>query len=515
MRFADLLRLSLAALWQQKTRAVLTTLGVVFGAFVLVISLSLGQGVQETIDREGHRNANLRKVEVWPVWRGKEEDVPAGELQVPGAMSEERRQRLRKALVERKLRYRPQGPHVPLNRERLRELAALEHVETVTPLVQRYGAWAILGEHSQQVATCSAVPDNPRFGQRVIAGHFFRTADDRSAVISELLAYQLGATADEDVAALVDRTLRIEYRTEQRSTGLAVYLAKGDGESPSRAEALVLEKIRRQLPLALDHLHLTPAEQDTLRKALSGTPPRTAQVQAEELTIAGVLRPPTEEERNLPWERFDSDAEVLLPLKTAEDLFFRQPNQAEYGVDHATVQVDRDENVREVARRITAMGLQAHAPIEYIDRERFIYLMIFTTMTCVAAVALLVAALGIANTMLMSVLERTREIGILKAVGAADAHVLLIFLVEGACIGLVGGGLGLLLAWVGSFPADTWIRSIVSRDLKVDLKESLFVFPPWLTVGVILFAALVTTLAAVYPARRAARVMPLTALRHE
>ena len=72
-----------------------------------------------------------------------------------------------------------------------------------------------------------------------------------------------------------------------------------------------------------------------------------------------------------------------------------------------------------------------------------------------------------------------------------------------------------LRGWAASFPADAWIRSLVSRDLKIELKESLFVFPPWLTAGVVGFAVLVTTLAAVYPARRAARVTPLTALRHE
>ena len=117
--------------------------------------------------------------------------------------------------------------------------------------------------------------------------------------------------------------------------------------------------------------------------------------------------------------------------------------------------------------------------------------------------------------MLMSVLERTREIGIFKAVGAGDGTVQLVFLIEGAFIGLIGGWLGLLLGWAASFPADAWVRSMVSRNLKIELKESLFVFPWWLTVGVVVFAVVVTTLAAVFPARRAARVNPVTALRNE
>ena len=76
MRFADLFGLSLGALRQQKARTVMTTLGVVFGAFVLVISLSLGQGVQATIVRESHRHTTLRGVDVFPQWEVDASAVP-------------------------------------------------------------------------------------------------------------------------------------------------------------------------------------------------------------------------------------------------------------------------------------------------------------------------------------------------------------------------------------------------------------------------------------------------------
>jgi putative ABC transport system permease protein len=82
-------------------------------------------------------------------------------------------------------------------------------------------------------------------------------------------------------------------------------------------------------------------------------------------------------------------------------------------------------------------------------------------------------------------------------------------------VGIFGGGLGLLSAWGASYPGDAWVRSIVSRDLKIDLKETIFVFPPWVILAVIAFAVIVTTLAAVYPARRAAKIDPIAALRHE
>ncbi len=136
-------------------------------------------------------------------------------------------------------------------------------------------------------------------------------------------------------------------------------------------------------------------------------------------------------------------------------------------------------------------------------------------MTLLALTALLVAALGITNTLVMSVLERTHEIGVMKAVGARDGHVLGLFLVEGALIGLLGGCLGLLFGWLASFPGEAFALSVVKRQGELHPDQALFAFPLWLVLGVPLFAMLVTTLAALYPARRAARVNPIEALRHE
>jgi putative ABC transport system permease protein len=75
MRFADILGLALSALWQQKARTLLTTVGVIFGSFVLAASLSIGQGVQETIDRESRRSTRLRKVDVRSQWESPK-DIP-------------------------------------------------------------------------------------------------------------------------------------------------------------------------------------------------------------------------------------------------------------------------------------------------------------------------------------------------------------------------------------------------------------------------------------------------------
>jgi ABC-type lipoprotein release transport system permease subunit len=103
----------------------------------------------------------------------------------------------------------------------------------------------------------------------------------------------------------------------------------------------------------------------------------------------------------------------------------------------------------------------------------------------------------------------------MKAVGASGSQIQAIFLIEGGLIGTVGGGLGLGLAWGASIPGDAWVRSMVERDMNVKLQNALFVFPPWLVATVVVFSLVVTTCAALYPARRAAMVDPVAALRHE
>ncbi len=265
-------------------------------------------------------------------------------------------------------------------------------------------------------------------------------------------------------------------------------------------------------------MDLSLEEKATLQRLLSRRPKSTPRQEpetaiSEEYTLLGVLRAPTTEEQMRDWRL--AEADVFLTQGAAEELFLRAPQARNLGFNSATVTAERLEDVKPLTEAIHRMGLEAFAMLERVERERFIYLLVFGGMTCIAVIALLVAALGITNTMLIGVLERTREIGILKAVGARDGTIVLMFLVEGALVGLVGGLLGLLLTRLASVPGDAWVRSMVNRQLTLKLEESLFAFPWWLTTGAPLFATVVTTLAAVLPARRASRVNPVEALRHE
>jgi putative ABC transport system permease protein len=514
VRWIDLLRLALAALGQQKTRTCLTTLGVVFGAFVLAASLSIDEGVQRTIERETSKGDVARKVTVFPKSRAAA-TRKADNMKVAGRMAPERRERIRKVLAERARQGGSGQELVKLTPDRLETLARIPHVARMVPIVGG-PVVATLGNRPEEASVSSGAGEDPEFRKRVVVGRPFDTDDERSILLSEMFAHRIGLIDDADLDQVIGKPLRVELRGQEDGPSLNVSLASGSKGANSRDVQAALRQLAWQIPGALDRLSLTDEEIAALRKATrKGSTKGDPVVVADDFRVVGIFRELTDDEKKDAWSQFPANTDLVLPRRTAVDFAFRHPADREEGIAQAVLFVDDIRNVKEVVDKVEALGLGSRSIIEFIERERLTYLLIFGGMTCVAGVALLVSSLGIANTMLMSVLERRREIGIMKAVGAANWQLQALFVIEGGVIGLTGGLLGLLLAWSISFPGDAWVRSMVHQDLKIHLNGSIFAFPRWIGVTVVLFTVGATIVAALYPARRAAKVDPVSALRYD
>ena len=171
---------------------------------------------------------------------------------------------------------------------------------------------------------------------------------------------------------------------------------------------------------------------------------------------------------------------------------------------------------------------QARALVERVRREKFnvesidailkvadrIFSVVSVMLALVGGIALFVACVGIVNTMIMAIYERTREIGALKAMGASKSDIRQMFMIEAGFIGLLGGVVGLFLSFLlgrGLNRAAIWYAQ--SRDLP--LPDQLFVITPMLSLQAVGFAFLIGMLAGLYPANRAAKLDPLAALRQE
>jgi putative ABC transport system permease protein len=178
-----------------------------------------------------------------------------------------------------------------------------------------------------------------------------------------------------------------------------------------------------------------------------------------------------------------------------------------------TVRVKRAQSTKDVEDRIKAMGFSAFSISDALDQAKRAFLLLDILLSLIGSIALAVSSLGIVNTMVMSILERTREIGIMKAIGGSDVDIRRIFLVEASAIGVLGGMTGVALGWavgrVINFGANWYIES------QGGATGNLFSLPLWLVSGAIAFSWLVSLAAGVYPATRAAKLDPIQALRHD
>lgn len=174
--------------------------------------------------------------------------------------------------------------------------------------------------------------------------------------------------------------------------------------------------------------------------------------------------------------------------------------------------VDRKQ-VANVRKTIESMGFPTNSIKDTVDQIDQAFLVVKSVLAGFGMIALFVAAIGIFNTMTISLLERTHEIGIMKAIGGRNRDVALVFTMEAAMIGFLGGAMGVFTGWVLGFAIESLINFIATS--VGGEANSYFTTPVNFVLGVIGFSFLVSTFAGIWPAKRAAKLNPLEALRYE
>ena len=434
MKLADVLALGLANLRQTRLRTMLTMLGVAIGVAALVGMVSLGVGLQESLNARLLKTGFFQTIGVFP----------QGESRATAQ------------------------PPRPLDDVALVAIRQIPGVRRVDPDIRIPLRIEVNGKSAGGLAVGLPLEasDEALF-REMPAGKFFSAEDAREIILNTEMARNLGFARPADLVG----------KTVTASVG-----GRGGRSGPGAGFPGI-----PALPSAL----------------------------ALELRVVGLV----ERERAI-FGSFGSQIYVPFKLAEQQQKAFRErlaifPPAAAFlsGFQRATVILHSARDLDRVEAAIRGLGFRTISISSAISQLRRVFLIVDLILAFVGSIGLSVACLGIVNTMVMAVLERTREIGVMKAVGAEDGDIRRIFLAESAALGALGGVLGLLLAWALGRAVNAGANIYFAR--QGFQPENLFQIPLWLLAAAIGFSVAVSIASGLYPAARAARIDPTRALRHD
>ncbi|MFO7657826.1 MAG: FtsX-like permease family protein [Bacteroidales bacterium] len=470
MDYIDLIQMAFSNLWRTRLRSSLTILGVVIGIAALSSMISFGVGMQKNLTDAFKKNDLFSSLNV----TAKEislNDMSSGDM----------------ASIEEKL----QKPTTILNDSVVEMIKNIPGVKVAFPEIKfpvklRY-------RNKETNLNLMAMPTGMKafypFNE-LKTGAFFTSDTAWQLLLSEKTLKKLGFTLKTDI-----------NDTTSFSGKYACILP--DSLLSSRIEIISKD-------IDLSGIIANPF------MAMMREPALPFKDTSMTFEIQGVFS----ENEGFGFSRFNNG--LIVPIETSKkiprlgfenvwDLLGNKNNNKSYTSIY--VRVNDMKETKAVTDLLKQKGLNVFAFSEELKEIKRVFMIMDSLLGAVGLIALVVAALGIINTMLMSILERTREIGIMKSIGGSEGEIKILFFAEAASIGLIGAIFGLGLGWLVTRVANVIMNSQLKPQDLPDV--DLFSFPVWLILGATGFSVLISLAAGLYPAARAARVDPVKALRHD
>ena len=450
MKFLDLLRMSSGNLWKRKVRTVLTVLGVVIGVASIVVMVSLGLGLSRSLMEQYESYGSLTQIEVNEPW----DDSSSEEVK-----------RLDQDLID--------------------EILMMEHVESVYPVLQ-----------SQAIA---------KYGS--YEAYLQLQGLPREAFAEMDINVERGKLPGEG------ETLQFFYGNQVLQN-----FSNSKGNGGNYWQTGVLPNI----DLMKDPIFVV-FDMDAYYAA--GTPDENGQTQKPPkkylIETCGVEAAPGENEwSQYGWQTLCDIEQLEAELKKIfkNKVIPGQPSTKtgkpykEIFYNQLLVNVDDMNNVVALQKALNDMGYDAYSQAEWVESQQRTMGYIQAVLGGIGAVSLFVAAIGITNTMMMSIYERTKEIGVMKVLGCDLRNIRSLFLMEAGFIGFIGGVIGLILSIILSVAVNKVAAGV---NDYMGTTGGISYIPVWLGALSLVFAVMVGMAAGFFPARRAMRLSPLAAIRNE
>jgi putative ABC transport system permease protein len=460
VRKTDLFRLAWTNLGRRKVRTGLTTVGVIIGTAAIVTMVSLGVGLQKNLTAQISRIGELHEIEVFPKYDFSASPAFGGDLPPPVK---------------------------PLDEAAIKELRAIEGVVAVLPTVWLPDVELTYGRYQTRLSLTGIDPvESGKLEVALDSGRYLRRGDDKVLV----LGYKVPALLQEqDRAGSKGRRLG---KTPAPATPAAEKISLQNFHQPGRETKDRPDLLRKAVFLKLTRFTADGREETkTVRFKVVGVAAET-----------GGLK----------------DREAVLPLKAAQELIRWRENLAgdqaqKKGYETVKVRVETPEMVETVQQEIAQLGFESFSLKQMLATVNTVATIVQVLLGGIGGIALLVASLGIMNTMIIAIYERTREIGIMKVIGASVNDVKQLFLLEAGSIGFIGGTIGLGVGWSGAQLINLVANAFLAQG-GGDPVTVVYV-PLWLALFAVGFATVIGLLSGLYPALRAAKMSPLTAIRQE
>ncbi len=542
MTVADLLQNAAGNLWRMKLRALLTVSGVVIAIAAFVSMLSFGAGMQETISERFESLGLFTTMYVYPNGKGDDSfgghgprndgDTHSTDSTSTDSTSTDSTQldstqtdtsHVDSSASDSSKTDSIQRPVIPLDSSAIELLADIPGVNLAYPH-ENLSVKVTLDDTTFE-STARAVPVSAfktKMFSLIKAGTTFESDTSRSAIVTESFALSAGVKLD-SVKTLIGKSIVVTVDVISLDSAISRALFNKNLDSLKshfkglRFDSLLNSEYRSQL--------FSRELGGALQRFLDGYLNSREQF-AETLSIAGVIdggrsgnlvRPvilSVASGRRLSDAGFSgSRQDMFTSLASGRIPGMNTAIEPSQEYSRVTLDLDQGTPYESIRDSVEALGFETFSFAEEFTEIQKIFLFFNLALGMIGLIALVTAGLGIVNTMVMSILERRREIGVLKSLGADDSDIRLMYLFESGMIGSVGAIGGIFVGWIitrgASLVADLYMTS---KDIP---SMEFFALPPWLILIAFGIGLFISVIAGFYPASRAAQVDPVQALRND